>query len=159
MSIWWIDEPFLLGSNNPTDADLEGLRHDGFKVVVSLLDENEQSPRYDPGRALVVGYMRHNIPVRDFHAPSPSQLQAFVDLVLSLGSDTKVLVHCQGGTGRTGTMAAAYWIAKGLSPLQAMDKVRRARPGAVETDEQREVLEIFGRTCGAGGTGKVEGLA
>jgi atypical dual specificity phosphatase len=154
MSMWWIDEPFLLGSSNPTDTDLERLRHEGFKVVVSLLDENEQAPRYDPGRAQAAGYVRHNISIRDFHAPSVSQLQKFIEFVQAVDSDAKVLVHCEGGSGRTGTMAAAYWIAKGLSPSQAIEKVRRARPGAVETDEQRGVLERFRRTWAAGRSGE-----
>ncbi len=30
MGTWWIDKPHLLGSSNPTDADLEEVRSDGF---------------------------------------------------------------------------------------------------------------------------------
>ena len=30
MDAWWIDRPHLLGSRNPTDADLDQLRRDGF---------------------------------------------------------------------------------------------------------------------------------
>jgi len=52
----------------------------------------------------------------------------------------KVLVHCQGGTGRTGTMAATYWVKKGLSASKAIEKVRKSRPGAVEIPEQEESL-------------------
>jgi protein-tyrosine phosphatase len=40
-------------------------------------------------------------------------------------------------------MAAAYWIAKGLSTANAIAKIRKMRPHAVETDEQRKVLEQF----------------
>jgi hypothetical protein len=45
MDTWWIDNPHLLGSRNPTLADLEQLRRDGFEVLISLLKEDEQSPR------------------------------------------------------------------------------------------------------------------
>ena len=46
MDTWWIDNPHLLGSRNPTLADLEQLRRDGFEVLISLLKEDEQSPQY-----------------------------------------------------------------------------------------------------------------
>ena len=70
MDTWWIDEPYLLGSRNPSDTDLERLKVDGFTVIVSLLRENEQAPRYDIARARGLGYVRHNIPVQDFSAPT-----------------------------------------------------------------------------------------
>jgi protein-tyrosine phosphatase len=38
-------------------------------------------------------------------------------------------------------MAAAYWIGKGLSAKEAIEKIRRSRPNAVETKEQEESLE------------------
>lgn len=53
----------------------------------------------------------------------------------------KIIMHCQGGFGRTGMMAAAYWVGKGLSAKEAIDKVRQSRPHAVETKEQEESLE------------------
>ena len=75
---------------------------------------------YDARAIERAGWVRHAIPVRDFHAPSLAQLERFVALVRAAGPCTKVLVHCQGGSGRTGTMAAAYWIAhapRSLYPL------------------------------------------
>lgn len=143
MDTWWIDEPRILGSCNPTTADLERLRRDGFVVLISLLHEDEQAPRYDARRLEALGIVKHNIPVRDFHPPTPDQLATFVELVDG-GTDARVVVHCQGGTGRTGTFAAAYWIAKGLSASEAIAHVRKARPRAVETKEQRAALERFG---------------
>lgn len=143
MATWWIDEPRLLGSSHPSDADLHRLYAEGVRAIVCLLDETEQPPRYDVTEAARLGFARHCIPVRDFHAPSVAQLAQFVNLVAELAPDTKVLVHCEGGTGRTGTMAAAYWIAKGFSTADAIAKVREMRPHAVETDEQRKVLEQF----------------
>ena len=56
----------------------------------------------------------------------------------------KVLVHCQGGHGRTGTMAAAYWINKGLTAEQAITKMRQINPLAIETKEQKESLYLLG---------------
>jgi atypical dual specificity phosphatase len=145
MDTWWIDEPSVLGSENPSTEDLERLRARGFEVVISLLREHEQRPRYDVGRVLALGYVRHNIPVQDFHAPDLAQLEEFVDLIARLPPGAKVVVHCQAGIGRTGTFAAAYWITKGLPAGEAIQRIRHARQYAVETDEQVTALEEFAR--------------
>ncbi len=143
MDIWWIDNPHLIGSRNPTLADLEQLRRDGYGVLVSLLNEQEQSPGYDISRARAMGFLRYNIPVKDFCPPTVQQLEWFLALVAGLPPGTKAVVHCAGGTGRTGTFAAAYWIAKGLTVSDAISQVRKARRHAVETPEQEDALKEF----------------
>lgn len=145
MSKWWIDEPLVLGSSNPSEEDLRDLRPQGFAILVCLLDPNEQSANYDREEAIKLGYRLHAIPVRDFCPPSVSQLKEFVNLARGAYDHAKLLVHCQGGTGRTGTMAAAYWISKGLSKESAVSRIRQARPHAVETPEQHRCLEEFER--------------
>jgi len=143
MDTWWIHEPHLLGSRNPSDADLERLRRDGFSVIVSLLREKEQPPGYDIARATALRYVRHNIAVRDFSPPTLDQLEQFVKLVDGLPRGTKMIVHCEGGTGRTGTFAAAYWVTKGMTAPEAIMHVRKARSRALETPEQEAVLREF----------------
>ncbi len=45
-----------------------------------------------------------------------------------------VLVHCRGGLGRSGMIVARLLAERGeTAPI---DRVRRARPGAVETEDQ-----------------------
>ena len=114
-------------------------------MLVSLLLEQEQPPRYDLARVGALGFTRHNIPVKDFHPPTASQLATFVDLIERQPSGMRFVVHCEGGTGRTGTFAAAYWIARGLGASEAIAHIRTARPHAVETKEQRAALEEFAR--------------
>jgi hypothetical protein len=58
MDTWWIDNPHLLGSLNPNLVDLEQLRRNDFEVLISLLKEDEQSPRYDVARAVALGFRR-----------------------------------------------------------------------------------------------------
>jgi len=140
MSQWWIDESILLGSSNPTNRQLEEFYGEGFRTIISLLDEAEQSPSYDIKKMEVMGFKRYSIPVRDFSAPKLADFQEFLDTLAESMKQGKVLVHCQGGTGRTGTMAAAYWIKKGLSASKAIEKIRKSRPGAIEIPEQEESL-------------------
>lgn len=47
MDAWWIDRPWVLGSDNPTTEDLDDLRRKGFEVLISLLQEDKQPPNYD----------------------------------------------------------------------------------------------------------------
>lgn len=143
MDTWWIDKPHLLGSSNPSNADLKELRRDGFGVLVSLLCEETQPPRYDVAGIRALGFARHNIPVRDFQPPAVGQLEQFMKLVGALPPGAKTIIHCQGGTGRTGTFAAAYLIAKGVAVPEAVAYVRKVRRHAVETPEQEAVLREF----------------
>src|SRR5262245_33080397 len=143
MTTWWIDEPFLMGSSNPTDEELADLRADGFTVLVCLLDPTEQHPRYDVDIAQREGWSCHTIPIKDFQAPSIAQLDDVVRLVDGAGGQTKILVHCEGGIGRTGTMAAAYWIGRGLTVAQATARIRKARRDAVESEDQKRALHLF----------------
>jgi ADP-ribosyl-[dinitrogen reductase] hydrolase len=53
-----------------------------------------------------------------------------------LGSGGRVVVHCRGGLGRAGTVAALMLIECGESPERAIGRVRAVRPGAIETAEQ-----------------------
>jgi predicted protein tyrosine phosphatase len=143
MDAWWIDEPRLLGSGNPTSTDLERLRGDGFEILVSLLDEEERAPRYDIARAAGLGYTRHNIAVKDFGPPTVEQLERFVRLIGATPAGAKIIVHCEGGSGRTGTFAAAYWVAKGMTVPDAIGHVREARSRAIETPAQENALTDF----------------
>lgn len=143
MNAWWIDHPQVLGSDNPTTADLQRLRREGFEVLISLLQEEEQATNYDVADAREMGFVRHSIPVRDFNPPTVEQLLDFIGIIEALTKGTKVIIHCQAGIGRTGTFAAAYCIAKGMATADAIALVRKARWHAIETSEQEAVLEQF----------------
>ena len=137
--MWWIDKGVLAGSHNPSDRELRNAAGLGITTVISLLDETEQTPAYSdevfrPGKLL----HRHSIPVRDYSPPSIQQLREFITLVLE--SAGAVLVHCQGGSGRTGTFGAAWLISKGFSADGAIEAVREMNPNAVETAAQEECL-------------------
>lgn len=54
----------------------------------------------------------------------------------SLRSGNRVLLHCRGGMGRAGTVAARLLVEFGMQPDQAIRAVRARRTGAVETAAQ-----------------------
>ena len=140
MGQWWIDEPAFLGSSNPTAEELKKLFQLGFRTIISLLDEDEQRPYYGGNEVQAMGFDRVSIPVRDLTAPTHQQFMEFLKVIDTALKKGKVVMHCQAGLGRTGAMAAAYWINKGFSVGEALKKVRVSNPAAVEDPEQEKSL-------------------
>ena len=79
----------------------------------------------------------HQAPIADYAVPDPAfeagwpALAATVHRLLAAGE--RVLIHCHGGRGRSGLVAARLLIDRGMDAPAALATVRRARPGAVET--------------------------
>ena len=140
--MWWIDKGILAGSHNPSDRELSNAAKLGITTLISLLDETEQAPAYSD-EVFRIGKLqhRHSIPVRDYSPPAIEQLIEFIALVRE--SAGAVLIHCQGGSGRTGTFGAAWLISKGISADGAIKAIREMNPNAVETAAQEECLRAF----------------
>lgn len=86
-----------------------------------------------------------HLPIRDVDVPDAAFEVRWGDagsaLRAMLRSGGRVLVHCVGGLGRTGLVAARLLVELGTDPGQAVAAVRGARPGAIETAPQlRHVL-------------------
>lgn len=63
-----------------------------------------------------------------------------VELCALLRDGGRVLVHCRGGLGRAGTVAARLLVELGDPAAVAVECVRQARPGAIETAAQLEYV-------------------
>ena len=143
---WWIDEPLVKGSGNPTDEDLAQLRAQGFTIAVSLLEESKQPPKYNLKAAVDAGWSIHSIPIAENQAPSLEQIRDFVAMLACLPKETKVLVFCDSGKGRTACMGAAYWITKSLTASDAIARVSEAcRATDWVTADRRRVLDDYAR--------------
>ena len=137
-----------LTSRDLTD-DLRRLREDyRTDTLVSLLEPHE----YDwlgiarlPDAARELGIDVLLLPIRDVSVPdSMSACQATVrQAVAALKEGKTVVVHCRGGLGRSGLVAACCLVECGVEPDVAIEDVRRARPGAVETPEQEQFVRRY----------------
>ncbi len=87
----------------------------------------------------------HHLPLRDVSAPNARFEAQWVvageQLRALLRAGTNVLVHCKGGLGRAGTIAARLLVELGHAPDAAITALRTARPGAIETEAQRAWVE------------------
>jgi len=141
----WV-APGVLGCAYPrTERALAALSGGGVRLLVNL----HERP-HDPARLRRHGLREVHLPVKDFAAPSPCQLERGVDAILgALATGEAAAVHCGGGLGRTGTLLACYLASsEGLGAGEAILRVRSLRPGSVETPAQAAAVEAWARGPG-----------
>ena len=82
----------------------------------------------------------HYHPLKDMTAPNEEFMSEFAEtqssLIDNLLFGEKIAIHCKGGLGRSGTVAAMLMCGIGFSATNSIDLVRLSRPGAIETKEQ-----------------------
>ncbi len=124
-------------------ADLRAIADWGADTVLTLIETREMDEIGVPGLSEAVaeaGMAWLHLPICDMRAPDDAAMQAWramsPRLHRLLEGGGKLLIHCRGGLGRAGTIAALLLIERGMDPDQAMAQVRAARPGAIETRPQ-----------------------
>lgn len=125
------------------ELDLRSILDWRASVVVTLLETHEFALLGVPDlgeRIEAFGMRWLHLPIRDVSIPDAAFEAAWEDagerLRSRLGSGGRILVHCRGGLGRTGLVAARLLIEQGETPTVALARVRATRPGAVETTVQ-----------------------
>jgi hypothetical protein len=133
--------------------DLDAIAAWGARLVLTLNEPAElaalQVPRLG-AEVLARGLDWRHLPIADYSVPT----EAFewrwrahgrdIRALLRAGAD--IVVHCKGGLGRAGMMAARLLAELGMAPEQAVKEVRRVRKGAIETPSQ---LALVRRTTPA----------
>jgi ADP-ribosyl-[dinitrogen reductase] hydrolase len=116
-------------------------------LVISLTETTEMEALGIADLGTLVqarGFAHAHLPIPDFGVPPPNTVALWRGLSPkvhgALAAGARVLVHCRGGLGRSGTLAALVLMERGLSADIAIQQVRHARPGAIETAEQERWL-------------------
>lgn len=123
--------------------DLNVIAAWGAKLVLTLVEPAELRALAVPELGVEVqrlGMAWRHMPIADFSVPTPQFEEQwltegpYIRQLLRNGSD--VLVHCKGGLGRAGMIAARLLVELGMPADDAIRGVRRARHGAIETPGQ-----------------------
>ena len=134
------------------DVDLAAIRTWGATHLVTLIEDHEFDEldvRALPERAEAHGLRWHHLPIHDQCAPDAafdSLWEGILPILeTALRRGEAVVVHCKGGLGRAGTVAARLLmeLTPGLEVADAMRAVRSVRHGAIESRAQERHLEVL----------------
>ena len=125
------------------EVDIKAMETWGANIVVTLMEAHEFALLGIPEACEAFANMGPewlHLPIVDVSTPDETFERRWIYFghrlrgVLRRGG--KVLIHCRGGLGRTGTIAARLLVEFGVSPGEAMRAVRAARSGTIETPRQ-----------------------
>lgn len=133
---------YELWSNFISSATALGVTH-----ILCLTPDEEikkKSPYYH--QAMRVGehpFKIYHFPIKDYGIPSAYEIPGLINILGEvqrlLTADQVVLIHCAGGIGRTGLVAALLLVYLGYTVEEAIRIIKKAGSSA-ETDEQKEFL-------------------
>ena len=129
--------------------DVAAIRQDRLCLVTLCTDEElarDSSPGFQARVAAEVACREH-YPIQDKRRPQDTR--AFDELIARLvdriEDGTRVVIHCNGGKGRSALVAAAVLIGLKVPYAKAVAGVRAARPGSLRNPLQLWFLWMFAR--------------
>jgi len=135
------------GWNRDLHEDLKAIRNWGASMIISLIEphEFELLQVSDLGELVLhFGMKWVHLPIRDVDVPDARFEDGWQDVALEvhrrLDEGERILIHCRGGIGRTGLVAARILVERGCLPGDAIHRVRAVRPGAIETRAQEQYV-------------------
>ena len=143
----------LAGSARPIHhEEWVWLREQGIGAILSPTERSLRRDKLLLHRLDPLGLAYRHIAIVDETAPSQGQVDELVGFVDEmLGQGKAVLVHGQGGYGRTGTMLACYLVSRGGEAKEAMANVRNRRPGSIASQVQQACVLEYAEWLQRGG--------
>jgi protein-tyrosine phosphatase len=146
----WVEDRRLAASGYPASRrQLEWVSKQGVNSVLTLT-EDQLPAAFVEG----LGLSLEHVPMMDHQPPSMESLEKAASYVQGQAEAGRVvMVHCLAGRGRTMCAIAAYLIRnKGMTASEAIKELRAARPGAVETGQEKAVYDYEARLRGQAGS-------
>ena len=135
----WLIPEKLAGSAIPTSfEEIKWVLDEGIKSIVTIREEP-----LDDDWIKNVNYL--HVMSNDMSVPEFDDLTFAVDFIhRRLDDKEPVMVHCLAGLGRTGTILASYLVKyENMSADEAIEKVRKIRPGSIQSYPQEEMIFRF----------------
>lgn len=135
----WLINNQLAGSGMPTTInEINWILNQGVKSIVTMTENALPESWVKDTKYL-------HVPTEDLSAPDIEQIDDAVDFINErINHNEPVMVHCAAGIGRTGTILACYLIKyQKYSAKNAIEKVRKERPGSIQSERQEIVVELY----------------
>ena len=135
---WLIDDK-LTGSGMPTSlSEIDWIQKQGVKSIITMTENSLPE-------SWVKNITYLHVPTEDFSAPDMEQIDEAIEFIQKrLENNEPVMVHCAAGIGRTGTILACYLIKyQKLSAKDAIQKVRKERPGSIQSESQEIAISLY----------------
>tara|TARA_B100000029_G_scaffold443313_1_gene462302 strand:- start:213 stop:740 length:528 start_codon:yes stop_codon:yes gene_type:complete len=128
--------------------DLKNFNSLSCNIILTLVEDSEIEKLCDKKYFVHQIYSNDlkwiHMPIVDLKAPD----HIFMDkwqvtktlLKNDLAEGKNIVIHCMGGKGRSGTIAAILLIEFGENNKKAIELVRQKRKGAIETKEQEDFI-------------------
>ncbi|QXO17494.1 MULTISPECIES: phosphatase domain-containing putative toxin [Vibrio] len=127
---------------------LKQLKQSGVTVIVSAITREEMTAKQveslgQTAQGLGLGWI--HLPIEDNSVPSALFTEHWptvsVQLRAALKRGNKVALHCMGGSGRTGLLAAHVLLDCGWPLTQCISDIQALRPAAFSSAQQRAYIE------------------
>ena len=136
---------FLENLNNFNNLDCN--------TILSLVEDSEFEKLCDKKNFVRSIYAKNlkwtHMPIEDLKAPDRQFNEKWETTKVLLKNDLiegkNIVIHCMGGKGRSGTIAAVLLIEFGEDNKKAIEIVREKRKGAIETEEQEKFILNYNR--------------
>lgn len=133
--------------NRDLYTDVNAIRNWGADLVLTLVESHEMQMLQVPdlgAEVTAAGLLWLHLPIVDVSIPGPEfedQWRVAGPAIIEMLRDSQnIVVHCRGGLGRAGLVAARLLVELGDDPVIAVSKVRVVRSGAIETRQQENYV-------------------
>ena len=125
-------------SAQPTREGLQALPKLGIKTVIDLRGASDRSGEAQLLQEMGIKYI--NIPMPSLGAPSPESVKQALALLIDQNA-WPILVHCERGADRTGTVIACLRISQdGWSNQRALDEAKQLGLASIQTAKKHFIL-------------------
>jgi protein-tyrosine phosphatase len=128
--------------------ELKNFHQINCSAIVSLIEDIEFEKMYEK-KLFVREIYKNNfnwfhLPIVDLKAPNHKFVDKWQTTKSLLKNDLidgkNIVIHCMGGKGRSGTIAAILLVEFGDINKEVINIVREKRKGAIETKEQEDFI-------------------
>jgi ADP-ribosyl-[dinitrogen reductase] hydrolase len=129
------------------DLDLDAISKAGYNVVLSLIENFEidelQVEKLRENAVQSKGMKWIHAPIIDAWIPNDSAFKKLEQALDLLNQGQSIFIHCKGGLGRAGLVAAWILTHYGRNATEAIKEVRKVRRGAIENTMQEKWVKYL----------------